>query len=176
MKSGHQRSGCACHYLFRKVLAKCGCCYRVRESYSVRCSDGSISTSVASAQPQPSTSSAPSSPGSKRSVSTLKKWLTSPVRKLSGGGGGGGTNRRVKKLECKAKKEERRRSADSQRRSIDLGIVNRGSDVHDVKDRKDGPPSPQECGEERITEVIPEALSSFHPDAPKMEAEKQDSA
>ncbi|XP_055520297.1 rho guanine nucleotide exchange factor 25-like [Leucoraja erinacea] len=142
------------------------------ESYAVRCSDGSISTSVASAQPQPSTSSAPSSPGSKRSVSTLKKWLTSPVRKLSGGG----ANRRVKKLECKARKEERRRSADSQRRSIDLGIVNRGSDAHDMKDRKNGPPSPQESGEERITEVIPEALPSFLPDAPKMEAEEQDSA
>uniref|UniRef100_A0A674APN5 Rho guanine nucleotide exchange factor 25 n=1 Tax=Salmo trutta TaxID=8032 RepID=A0A674APN5_SALTR len=32
-----------------------------------------------------SCSSAPSSPGSRRSVSTLKKWLTNPVRKLSAG-------------------------------------------------------------------------------------------
>uniref|UniRef100_A0A8C4FHG2 Rho guanine nucleotide exchange factor 25 n=1 Tax=Dicentrarchus labrax TaxID=13489 RepID=A0A8C4FHG2_DICLA len=43
------------------------------------------STSVASLPPQASGSSAPSSPGSRRSVSTLKKWLTNPVRKLSAG-------------------------------------------------------------------------------------------
>ncbi|XP_078287359.1 triple functional domain protein-like isoform X2 [Rhinoraja longicauda] len=144
------------------------------ESYSVRCSDGSISTSVASVQPQASTSSAPSSPGSKRSVSTLKKWLTSPVRKLSGGGSGGKAGRWVKKLESKGKKEERRRSADDQGRSIDLGIVNRGSDAHDGG-WKDGPPSPREGGEEQMTEVIPEA-PPFPPDAPKEEAEEQDSA
>uniref|UniRef100_A0A8D0AZZ1 Rho guanine nucleotide exchange factor 25 n=1 Tax=Sander lucioperca TaxID=283035 RepID=A0A8D0AZZ1_SANLU len=44
-----------------------------------------ISTSVASLPPPASGSSAPSSPGSRRSVSTLKKWLTNPVRKLSVG-------------------------------------------------------------------------------------------
>ncbi|XP_036388697.1 rho guanine nucleotide exchange factor 25 isoform X2 [Megalops cyprinoides] len=91
MKGGHHRRGCACPHLFRKVLAKCGCCYaRVRESYSVAGSEGSISTSVTSLPPQASGSSAPSSPGSRRSVSTLKKWLTNPVRKLSAGGGAGG--------------------------------------------------------------------------------------
>uniref|UniRef100_A0A8D0AKY2 Rho guanine nucleotide exchange factor 25 n=1 Tax=Sander lucioperca TaxID=283035 RepID=A0A8D0AKY2_SANLU len=47
--------------------------------------EGSISTSVASLPPPASGSSAPSSPGSRRSVSTLKKWLTNPVRKLSVG-------------------------------------------------------------------------------------------
>uniref|UniRef100_A0A8C9SS35 Rho guanine nucleotide exchange factor 25 n=1 Tax=Scleropages formosus TaxID=113540 RepID=A0A8C9SS35_SCLFO len=91
MKGGHRHRGCACQHLFRKVLAKCGCCYaRVRESYSVAGSEGSISTSVASLPPQASGGSAPSSPGSRRSVSTLKKWLTNPVRKLSAGGGGKG--------------------------------------------------------------------------------------
>ncbi|XP_067832816.1 rho guanine nucleotide exchange factor 25-like isoform X2 [Heptranchias perlo] len=98
------------------------------ESYSVTGSDGSISTSVASIQPQPSTSSAPSSPSSKRSVSTLKKWLTSPVRKLSSGK----VDRQVKKLECKPKKAEQRKSIDERRKSTDLGIVNKGSEVQDV--------------------------------------------
>ncbi|KAE8293453.1 Rho guanine nucleotide exchange factor 25 [Larimichthys crocea] len=87
MKGGHHHHrhhrGCGCQHLFRKVLAKCGCCYaRVRDSYSAAGSEGSISTSVASLPPQASGSSAPSSPGSRRSVSTLKKWLTNPVRKL----------------------------------------------------------------------------------------------
>ncbi|XP_063064702.1 rho guanine nucleotide exchange factor 25 isoform X2 [Engraulis encrasicolus] len=118
MKGGHHHRGCACQHLFRKVLAKCGCCYaRVRDSYSAAGSEGSISTSVASLPPGGgggatnacSVASAPPSPGgSRRSVSTLKKWLTNPVRKLSagaataatassgsngggvGGGGGGG--------------------------------------------------------------------------------------
>ncbi|XP_041036320.1 rho guanine nucleotide exchange factor 25-like isoform X3 [Carcharodon carcharias] len=98
------------------------------ESYSMTGSDGSISTSMASIQPQPSTSSAPSSPSSKRSVSTLKKWLTSPVRKLSNSK----VDRQVKKLESKPKKAERRKSVDERRKSIDLGIVNKGNEAQDV--------------------------------------------
>ncbi|XP_035242889.1 rho guanine nucleotide exchange factor 25 isoform X2 [Anguilla anguilla] len=95
MKGGRRRRGCACQHLFRKVLAKCGCCYaRVRESYSAAGSEGSITASVASLPPQASGSSAPSSPGSRRSVSTLKKWLTNPVRKLSSAGIGGGKGER----------------------------------------------------------------------------------
>ncbi|XP_041859405.1 rho guanine nucleotide exchange factor 25 isoform X2 [Melanotaenia boesemani] len=70
------------------------------DSYSAAGSEGSISTSVASLPPQPSGSSAPSSPGSKRSVSTLKKWLTNPVRKLSAGSASKG-ERQVQKLEGK---------------------------------------------------------------------------
>uniref|UniRef100_A0A8C7Q205 Rho guanine nucleotide exchange factor 25 n=1 Tax=Oncorhynchus mykiss TaxID=8022 RepID=A0A8C7Q205_ONCMY len=88
LKGGHLHRGCACQHLFRKVLIKCGCCYAwVRDSYSAAGSEGSISTSVASLPPTltVSCSSAPSSPGSRRSVSTLKKWLTNPVRKLSAG-------------------------------------------------------------------------------------------
>nr|XP_023688395.1 rho guanine nucleotide exchange factor 25-like isoform X2 [Paramormyrops kingsleyae] len=104
MRGGHHPRGCACHHLFRKVLLKCGCCYaRVRESYSVAGSEGSISTSVASLPPQASGGSAPSSPGSRRSVSTLKKWLTNPVRKLSSSSAGGGKGeRQVRRVEGKA--------------------------------------------------------------------------
>ncbi|XP_061759353.1 rho guanine nucleotide exchange factor 25 isoform X3 [Nerophis ophidion] len=106
MKGGHHhhrhhRGCCGCQHLFRKVLTKCGCCYaRVRDSYSAAGSEGSISTSVASLPPQASGSSAPSSPGSKRSVSTLKKWLTNPVRKLSAGATAKG-ERQIRKLEGK---------------------------------------------------------------------------
>ncbi|XP_021465612.1 rho guanine nucleotide exchange factor 25 [Oncorhynchus mykiss] len=94
MKGGHHQRGCGCQHLFRKVLAKCGCCYaRVRESYSVAGSEGSITPSVGSVANQASGISSPcsaSSPGeSRHSVSALKKWLTNPVRKLSVGGGGG---------------------------------------------------------------------------------------
>uniref|UniRef100_A0A3Q3LJL9 Rho guanine nucleotide exchange factor 25 n=1 Tax=Mastacembelus armatus TaxID=205130 RepID=A0A3Q3LJL9_9TELE len=70
------------------------------DSYSAAGSEGSISTSVASLPPQASGSSAPSSPGSRRSVSTLKKWLTNPVRKLSVGATAKG-ERQVRKLEGK---------------------------------------------------------------------------
>ncbi|XP_061909083.1 rho guanine nucleotide exchange factor 25 isoform X3 [Entelurus aequoreus] len=106
MKGGHHhhrhhRGCCGCQHLFRKVLTKCGCCYaRVRDSYSAAGSEGSISTSVASLPPQASGSSAPSSPGSKRSVSTLKKWLTNPVRKLSAGATAKG-ERQIRKFEGK---------------------------------------------------------------------------
>ncbi|KAI1891168.1 hypothetical protein AGOR_G00162160 [Albula goreensis] len=102
MKGRQRHGGCACQHLFRKVLAKCGCCYsRVRESYSVAGSDGSIATSVASLPPQPSGGSAPSSPASRRSISTLKKWLTNPVRKLSSEGSSGAAKgeRQVSRLD-----------------------------------------------------------------------------
>ncbi|XP_077458118.1 rho guanine nucleotide exchange factor 25 isoform X4 [Stigmatopora argus] len=106
MKGGHHhhrhhRGCCGCQHLFRKVLTKCGCCYaRVRDSYSAAASEGSISTSVASLPPLASSSSAPSSPGSKQSVSTLKKWLTNPVRKLSAGAAAK-RERQIRKLEEK---------------------------------------------------------------------------
>uniref|UniRef100_A0A4W5RBB8 Rho guanine nucleotide exchange factor 25 n=1 Tax=Hucho hucho TaxID=62062 RepID=A0A4W5RBB8_9TELE len=79
----------------------CVCCY----SYSAAGSEGSISTSVASLPPTltASISSAPNSPGSRRSVSTLKRWLTNPVRKLSAGAVNISTSakgeRQVKKLD-----------------------------------------------------------------------------
>ncbi|XP_056589265.1 rho guanine nucleotide exchange factor 25 isoform X1 [Triplophysa dalaica] len=71
-------------------------------SYSAAGSEGSISTSVASLPPQTSGSSAPNSPGSRRSVSTLKKWLTNPVRKLSVGAAGAAKGeRQVRRLDGK---------------------------------------------------------------------------
>ncbi|KAM4612901.1 rho guanine nucleotide exchange factor 25 [Polymixia lowei] len=95
MKGGHHHRGCGCQHLFRKVLAKCGCCYaQVREPYSVAGSEGSITHSVGSMPHQASGSSSPCSPsspgGSRHPVSALKKWLTNPVRKLSSDTRGGG--------------------------------------------------------------------------------------
>ncbi|XP_063808402.1 rho guanine nucleotide exchange factor 25 isoform X3 [Pseudophryne corroboree] len=136
MRGGKPRHGCACQNLFRKVLSQCICCYaRVRESYSIAGSDGSISASVASIQPQPSTSSAPSSPGSRRSVSTLKKWLTNPVRKLSSGSR---LDQRQKKIESRPKRgvPGRRRSADDGGRgSFDLGVLRKMEDFNHPEDK-----------------------------------------
>ncbi|XP_038234664.1 rho guanine nucleotide exchange factor 25 isoform X10 [Dermochelys coriacea] len=126
MKGGHQQ-GCSCQHLFRKVLAKCSCCdAQARESYSVAGSDGSISASVASIQPQPSSGSAPSSPGSRRSVSTLKKWLTTPVRKLSTGSLAKGE----RKPEGRPRRggEGRRHGRQEERKSIDLGLLGKADE------------------------------------------------
>uniref|UniRef100_A0A8C7Z707 Rho guanine nucleotide exchange factor 25 n=1 Tax=Oryzias sinensis TaxID=183150 RepID=A0A8C7Z707_9TELE len=88
----------------KKSKIKCCLCQGwggwTADSYSAAGSEGSISTSVVSLPPQPSGSSAPSSPSSRRSVSTLKKWLTNPVRKLSVGSAGK-AERQVRKLEGK---------------------------------------------------------------------------
>ncbi|XP_028577155.2 rho guanine nucleotide exchange factor 25 isoform X5 [Podarcis muralis] len=88
------------------------------DPYSIAGSDGSISASVASIQPQASSSSAPSSPASRHSVSTLKKWLTNPVRKLSAGGLPRG-ERPLRKQEGRA----RRHGRQEDRKSIDLGLL-----------------------------------------------------
>lgn len=83
------------------------------DSYSAAGSEGSISTSVASLPPQASGSSAPNSPGSRRSVSTLKKWLTNPVRKLSAGAAGTAKGeRQVRKLDGKPPSPPTRSSQD----------------------------------------------------------------
>ncbi|XP_042347737.1 rho guanine nucleotide exchange factor 25 isoform X3 [Plectropomus leopardus] len=149
MKGGHHHHrhhrGCGCQHLFRKVLAKCGCCYaRVRDSYSAAGSEGSISTSVASLPPQASGSSAPSSPGSRRSVSTLKKWLTNPVRKLSVGATAKG-ERQVRKLEGKPP------PLPSHSHSLDLGSPPRLDETftilpvtHRELEWKDGLASPED--------------------------------
>ncbi|XP_066431403.1 kalirin isoform X4 [Eleutherodactylus coqui] len=47
--------------------------------------NGGKTDSVANLQPQSSLNSIQSSPGPKRSTNTLKKWLTSPVRRLNSG-------------------------------------------------------------------------------------------
>ncbi|XP_068123529.1 rho guanine nucleotide exchange factor 25 isoform X2 [Hyperolius riggenbachi] len=111
------------------------CSESEEESYSIAGSDGSISASVASIQPQPSTSSAPSSPGSRRSVSTLKKWLTNPVRKLSSGSR---LDQRQKKIESRPKRgvPGRRRSADDGGRgSFDLGVLRKMEDFSHPEDK-----------------------------------------
>lgn len=89
-------------------------------------SDGSISASVASIQPQPSSGSAPSSPGSRRSVSTLKKWLTTPVRKLSTGSLAKGE----RKPEGRPRRggEGRRHGRQEERKSIDLGLLGKANE------------------------------------------------
>ncbi|XP_073731441.1 rho guanine nucleotide exchange factor 25 isoform X1 [Misgurnus anguillicaudatus] len=82
-------------------------------SYSAAGSEGSISTSVASLPPQTSGSSAPNSPGSRRSVSTLKKWLTNPVRKLSVGAAGAAKGeRQVRRPEGKPPPQPTKSSQD----------------------------------------------------------------
>ncbi|XP_031413764.1 kalirin isoform X2 [Clupea harengus] len=76
-----------------------------KENYTVSESGGKTE-SVATLQPQPSLSSIQtSSPGPKRSGNTLKKWLTSPVRRLSHGSN-------VKKIPSKQKKRDGRKSID----------------------------------------------------------------
>lgn len=156
MKGGHHHHhrhhrGCGCQHLFRKVLVKCGCCYaRVRDSYSAAGSEGSISTSVASLPPQPSGSSAPSSPSSRRSVSTLKKWLTNPVRKLSVGSAVKG-DRQVRKLEEKPPPL----SSNSQR--LDFGSPVRADEAftilpvtHREQGWKDGLASPEDLSPDSL--------------------------
>ncbi|XP_030279463.1 rho guanine nucleotide exchange factor 25 isoform X3 [Sparus aurata] len=114
------------------------------DSYSAAGSEGSISTSVASLPPQASGSSAPSSPGSRRSVSTLKKWLTNPVRKLSAGATAKG-ERQVRKLEGKPP------PLPSHSNSQDLGSPVRPEDTltilpvtHRELEWKDGLASPED--------------------------------
>nr|XP_029137802.1 kalirin-like isoform X2 [Labrus bergylta] len=84
-----------------------------KENYPVVGSDGKTE-SVANLQPQPSLSSLhSSSPGPKRSGNTLRKWLTSPVRRLSHGSS-------VKKLP-NSKQKKSGSGREESRRSIDLG-------------------------------------------------------
>uniref|UniRef100_A0A8C7MF17 non-specific serine/threonine protein kinase n=1 Tax=Oncorhynchus kisutch TaxID=8019 RepID=A0A8C7MF17_ONCKI len=77
-----------------------------KENYSVSGPEGAKTESVANLQSQASLSSIQSSsPGPKRSGNTLKKWLTSPVRRLSHGSS-------VKKFPSKHKKRDGRKSID----------------------------------------------------------------
>uniref|UniRef100_A0AAY4EBD5 non-specific serine/threonine protein kinase n=1 Tax=Denticeps clupeoides TaxID=299321 RepID=A0AAY4EBD5_9TELE len=79
--------------------------------------------SVANLQPQASLSSIQtSSPGPKRSGNTLKKWLTSPVRRLSHGSS-------VKKIPNKQKKGERRKSIDLDQPAIQDDVAEESSSL-----------------------------------------------
>lgn len=79
----------------------------IAENYPVSGSDGKTE-SVANLQPQPSLGSLQSSsPGPKRSGNTLRKWLTSPVRRLSQGSS-------VKKLPNNKQKKTGKRGGKSE--------------------------------------------------------------
>ncbi|NWR26666.1 KALRN protein, partial [Tachuris rubrigastra] len=79
--------------------------------------------SVANLQPQPSLNSIQSSPGPKRSTNTLKKWLTSPVRRLNSG-----------KTESNIKKQKKVRDG---RKSFDLGSPKTGDETTPQGDSAD---------------------------------------
>uniref|UniRef100_A0AAY4EB41 non-specific serine/threonine protein kinase n=1 Tax=Denticeps clupeoides TaxID=299321 RepID=A0AAY4EB41_9TELE len=86
-------------------------------------SSGMKTESVANLQPQASLSSIQtSSPGPKRSGNTLKKWLTSPVRRLSHGSS-------VKKIPNKQKKGERRKSIDLDQPAIQDDVAEESSSL-----------------------------------------------
>uniref|UniRef100_A0A4W5Q7H4 Kalirin RhoGEF kinase n=1 Tax=Hucho hucho TaxID=62062 RepID=A0A4W5Q7H4_9TELE len=134
-----------------------------KENYSVSGPEGAKTESVASLQPQASQSSIhSSSPGPKRSGNTLKKWLTSPVRRLSHGSS-------IKKLPNKHKKRDGRKS-------IDLGPPEsalHGESV-DERGRKEGPLSKSSSGMQSGGEEEPED-DSHTPLPPPMEIIKDPS-
>ncbi|KAL0628803.1 Triple functional domain protein [Plecturocebus cupreus] len=124
------------------------------DSLSVSSNDASPPASVASLQPH--MIGAQSSPGPKRPGNTLRKWLTSPVRRLSSGKADG----HVKKLAHKHKKSrEVRKSADagSQKDSDDSAATPQDETVEE-RGRNEGLSSGtlskssssgmQSCGEE----------------------------
>lgn len=87
---------------------------------------------------------AQSSPGPKRPGNTLRKWLTSPVRRLSSGKADG----HVKKLAHKHKKSrEVRKSADagSQKDSDDSAATPQDETVEEVRARSPGRATHRGC-------------------------------
>lgn len=103
---------------------------RPADSLSVSSNDASPPASVASLQPHVLGSQ--SSPGPKRPGNTLRKWLTSPVRRLSSGKADG----HVKKLAHKHKKSrEVRKSADagSQKDSDDSAATPQDETMEEVQ-------------------------------------------
>uniref|UniRef100_A0A670ITW7 Trio Rho guanine nucleotide exchange factor n=1 Tax=Podarcis muralis TaxID=64176 RepID=A0A670ITW7_PODMU len=100
-----------------------------KDSLSVSSNDASPPASVTSLQPH--MIGAQSSPGPKRPGNTLRKWLTSPVRRLSSGKADG----HVKKLAHKHKKRgEVRKSADtgSQKDSDDSAATPQDETIEEV--------------------------------------------
>uniref|UniRef100_G3TSK0 Kalirin RhoGEF kinase n=1 Tax=Loxodonta africana TaxID=9785 RepID=G3TSK0_LOXAF len=85
--------------------------------------NGGKSESVANLQAQPSLNSIHSSPGPKRSTNTLKKWLTSPVRRLNSG-----------KADGNIKKQKKVRDG---RKSFDLGSPKPGDETTPQGDSAD---------------------------------------
>uniref|UniRef100_A0A286ZNZ8 Non-specific serine/threonine protein kinase n=1 Tax=Sus scrofa TaxID=9823 RepID=A0A286ZNZ8_PIG len=106
------------------LFAKCCCCFPCRDAYSHSSSEnGGKSESVANLQAQPSLNSIHSSPGPKRSTNTLKKWLTSPVRRLNSG-----------KADGNIKKQKKVRDG---RKSFDLGSPKPGDETTPQGDSAD---------------------------------------
>ncbi|XP_067405718.1 kalirin isoform X2 [Emydura macquarii macquarii] len=122
MKGGrHSYSSSSCLGWF---FSKCCCCFPGKDAYSVSSNEnGGKSESVANLQPQPSLNSIQSSPGPKRSTNTLKKWLTSPVRRLNSG-----------KTESNIKKQKKVRDG---RKSFDLGSPKLGDETTPQGDSAD---------------------------------------
>nr|XP_060630961.1 kalirin isoform X6 [Anolis sagrei ordinatus] len=95
-----------------------------KDSYSGSSNEnGGKSDSVANLQPHSSLNSIQSSPGPKRSTNTLKKWLTSPVRRLNSG-----------KAESNIKKQKKVREG---RKSFDLGSPKPGDETTPQGDSAD---------------------------------------
>ncbi|XP_061081598.1 kalirin [Conger conger] len=138
-----------------------------KENYSVSGPDGKTD-SVATLQPQTSMSSIQtSSPGPKRSGNTLKKWLTSPLRRPSHGKADSG----VKKIPSKTKKRDGRKS-------IDMLNENEGApqdESADERGRKEGPLYKSSSGMQSGGEEEPED-ESHTPLPPPMEIIKDPSA
>lgn len=94
------------------------------DAYSHSSSEnGGKSESVANLQAQSSLNSIHSSPGPKRSTNTLKKWLTSPVRRLNSG-----------KADGNIKKQKKVRDG---RKSFDLGSPKPGDETTPQGDSAD---------------------------------------
>ncbi|XP_016411516.1 kalirin-like [Sinocyclocheilus rhinocerous] len=154
------------------ILTKCCCCCHVGggfhrrssrpENYAVSGPEGKTE-SVTTLQPQASLNSLQSSsPGPKRSGNTLKKWLTSPVRRLSHGSN-------IKKIPSKQKQKRDRR------KSIDLGPPELQDDTLEEKVRKEGTLSKSSSGMHSGGEEEPED-ESHTPLPPPMEIIKDPSA
>ncbi|KAK9410532.1 kalirin [Crotalus adamanteus] len=124
MKEGKQAAyaSTSCRRWF---LAKCCCCFPgCKDAYSTSSNEnGAKSDSVANLQPHTSLNSIQSSPGPKRSTNTLKKWLTSPVRRLNSG-----------KADSNIKKQKKVREG---RKSFDLGSPKPGDETTPQGDSAD---------------------------------------
>lgn len=134
-----------------------------KENYTVSGPEGKTE-SVATLQPQPSLNSLQSSsPGPKRSGNTLKKWLTSPVRRLSHGSN-------IKKIPSKQKQKR------DGRKSIDMGPPELQDDTLEERVQKEeGTLSKSSSGMHSGGEEEPED-ESHTPLPPPMEIIKDPSA
>ncbi|XP_043085474.1 kalirin isoform X3 [Puntigrus tetrazona] len=134
-----------------------------KENYAVSGPEGKTE-SVTTLQPQASLNSLQSSsPGPKRSGNTLKKWLTSPVRRLSHGSN-------IKKIPSKQKQKR------DGRKSIDLGPPELQDDTLEERVRKEeGTLSKSSSGMHSGGEEEPED-ESHTPLPPPMEIIKDPSA